>query len=219
MVKIACFVPVRSGSKRIKNKNIINFKKTNLLNFVFNRIIKSKKIDEFILASDNYGFFKKIKNPSKKITFFKRSKNTSRDNSTTECVVLEYLNSIKNYPDIIILLQITNPFVESKHLDGAIKMLLSKKIDCVFSAVQTSAFVWKKKTNSRPINYNYKKRPRSQEFKKYFLENGSFYIFFTKKFIKFKNRFHERIGIYEMPKTSLHEIDNYEDLKIVKKLI
>ena len=134
-------------------------------------------------------------------------------------MVLEYLNSTKNQPDIIILLQITNPFVESKHLDGAIKMLLSKKNDCVFSAVRGSAFMWKNKINSKSINYNYKKRPRSQEFTKYFMENGSFYIFYTKKFIKFKNRFHEKIGIYEMPKTSLHEIDDHQDLKIVKKLI
>ena len=113
MVKIACFVPVRSGSKRIKNKNIISFKKTNLLNFVFNKITKSKKINEFILASDSYKFFKKIKNTSNKITYFRRSKKTSRDNSSTESVILEYLNSTKNHPDIIILLQITNPFIES----------------------------------------------------------------------------------------------------------
>jgi CMP-N-acetylneuraminic acid synthetase len=219
LVKIACFVPVRSGSKRIKNKNIISFKKTNLLNFVFNKISKSKKINEFILASDSYKFFNKIKNINNKITYFKRSKKTSRDNSSTESVILEYLNSTKNHPDIIILLQITNPFVESQHLDGAIKMLLSKKKDCVFSAVQMSSFMWKNKINSEPINYNYKKRPRSQKFKKFFIENGSFYIFYTKKFIKFKNRLHKKIAIYEMPKTSLHEIDDHQDLKIVKKLI
>ncbi len=219
MVKIACFVPVRSGSKRIKNKNITSFKKTNLLNFVFNRITKSKKIDEFILASDSYKLFKKIKNNDRKINYIERSKKTSGDNATTESVILEYLNSTNKHPDIIILLQVTNPFVESQHLDEAIKMLLSKKKDCVFSAVPVSSFVWKNKINSKPINYNYKKRPRSQEFTKYFIENGSFYIFYTKKFIKFKNRLHKKIAIYEMPKASLHEIDDHQDLKIVKKLI
>ncbi len=219
MVKIACFIPVRSGSKRIKNKNIISFKKTNLLNFVLNKIIKSKKITEFVIASDSYNLFKKIKSNNKNITYFERSKKTSADNATTESVILEYLNSKKNHPDIIILLQVTNPFVKLQYLDEAIKILLSKKIDCIFSAASVSCFVWKNKENSKSINYNYKKRPRSQKFKKYFIENGSFYIFYTKNFIKFKNRLHKKIAIYEMPKESLHEIDDHQDLKIVKKLI
>lgn len=200
MVKIACFVPVRSGSKRIKNKNIISFYKTNLLNFVLNKIVKSKKITEFIIASDSYHLFKKIK-CRKKITYFERSKKTCTDNATTESAILEYLKSNKNHPDIIILLQVTNPFVKSQYLDRAIKMLLSKKIDCIFSAVNMGCFMWKNRQNSVPINYNYKKRPRSQKFKKYFIENGSFYIFYTKNFIKFKNRLHKRISIYEMPKS------------------
>lgn len=219
MVKIACFVPVRSGSKRIKNKNIVSFKRTNLLNFVLNKIIKSKKIDEFIIASDSYKLFKKIKSKNKKITYFERSKKTSGDKATTESAILEYLDSKKNHPDIIILLQITNPFVKSQYLEGAIKMVLSKKNDCVFSAVQMNCFMWKNNPNSEPVNYNYKKRPRSQKFTKYFIENGSFYIFYTKNFIKFKNRLHKKIAIYEMPKESLHEIDDHQDLKIVKKLI
>ena len=59
-MKITCLIPARSGSKRIKNKNIINFKGTNLLNFVFKRIIKSKLINHFVLASDNPLFYSKL---------------------------------------------------------------------------------------------------------------------------------------------------------------
>ena len=69
-------------------------------------------------------------------------------------------------------------------------------------------------------NYNYKKRPRSQDIKdKEFIENGSFYIFSRKNFLKTKNRLHGKITYFEMPKESIFELDEIEDLKIIKKLI
>ena len=70
----------------------------------------------------------------------------------------------------------------------------------------------------RPFNYNTKKRPRSQEFNNFVLENGSFYIFRRKKYLKHQNRIHGKITFFEMPKKSYFDIDTKEDLKIVKSL-
>ena len=89
----------------------------------------------------------------------------------------------------------------------------------MLSAVKSKHFLWKNKKNAKSINYNYKKRPRSQNFSEFFLENGSFYIFYRKNFLKYRNRLHGKIGIFEMPKETMHEIDDLDDLKIIKKLI
>ena len=218
-MKITCLVPARSGSKRIKNKNIINFKGTNLLNFVFKRIIRSKFINHFVLASDNPLFYSKLKSLKKKVTFYKRKKTSSKDTSSSESVITEYLKNSQDNADIIILLQVTNPFVKKNHLDKAISNFLRHKFDSMFSAVKSNYFIWKKKNNLESINYNYKKRPRSQNFDKYYIENGSFYIFYRKNFYKFKNRLHGKIGIYEMEKETIHELDDFKDLKIINKLI
>jgi len=218
-VKITCLIPARSGSKRIKNKNIINFKSTNLLKFVVKRIIKSKFINNFVLASDKLIFHSKLGKLKKRVTFYQRKKSSSKDNSSSESVVSEYLKYTLDDSDIIILLQITNPFVKKKYLDEAISNFLKYNFDSMFSAVKSSYFIWKKKNNLKSINYNYKKRPRSQNFDKYYIENGSFYIFYKKNFLKFKNRLHGRIGIYEMKKESIHELDDLDDLRIIKKLI
>ena len=37
--------------------------------------------------------------------------------------------------------------------------------------------------------------------------------------MKYKNRLHGKIGTFEMPKESIHEIDDKEDLILVKKII
>ena len=115
-------------------------------------------------------------------------------------MILEYLKKTNDNSDIIILLQITNPFIDKYQLDNAIVKFLNSNLDSMFSGVKSNHFLWKKKINSKSINYDYKKRPRSQNFNEYFLENGSFYIFYKKNFKKFKNRLHGKIGIFEMPK-------------------
>ena len=58
--RIACIIPARSGSKRIKNKNLTKINKKHLVEFVFNKILKSKMIDDFYLATDKKIVYDKI---------------------------------------------------------------------------------------------------------------------------------------------------------------
>ena len=218
-MKITCIIPARSGSKRIKNKNIISFKGTNLLSFVLKRITKSNLINHFVLASDEKKIYSKIGNLKKKVNFYKRGKSCSKDSSSSESVILNYLKETHDDSDILILLQITNPFIKKNLLDEAVTEFIKYNFDTMLSAVKSKHFLWKNKKNAKSINYNYKKRPRSQNFSEFFLENGSFYIFYRKNFLKYRNRLHGKIGIFEMPKETMHEIDDLDDLKIIKKLI
>ena len=218
-MKITCLIPARSGSKRIKNKNIIKFKKTNLLKFVIKEITNSKIINKFVLASDNPLYYSRLDNLKNKVVFFQRGKSSSKDNSSSESVIIEYLKKTKDDSDILILLQVTNPFITKNQLDSAISEFLNCDYDSMLSGVKNKYFFWKNKVNSKSINYNYKKRVRSQNFNENFIENGSFYIFYKKNFLKYKNRLHGKIGIYEMPIESIHELDDMNDLRIIKKLL
>ena len=76
--------------------------------------------------------------------------------------------------------------------------------------------VLKKKIKS---NYNLNKRPIRQKLKKTILENGSFYIFNSKLFLKYKNRLFGNIGFYLMEKYKGFQIDNLEDLYLIKLLM
>ena len=217
--KIACFIAARSGSKRIKNKNLIKIgNKDTLIKFVCKNISTSKKIDDFFIGTDKKKIFNGIGNLKKKFNFFKRSKKSASDTAPVELVVKEFLKKNQNY-NIIILVQLTNPFIKSKYIDDAINNFLRNKYDSLLSVSKTKHFLWKFNKSAKSINYNFKKRPRTQKFKSYFIENGSFYIFYKKNFLKFNNRLYGKIGYYIMPKVSQFEIDDKEDLKIVKKLI
>ena len=216
--KVACVIPARSGSKRIKNKNLIQIKGLPLIKLICKKIVKSKLIDNFFIATDSLKIYDAIGDYRQKFELFKRSKKSSLSNAKSEIVIEEFLKTNKKF-DIIVFVQITNPFIDSKHLDRAIKQFKKFKYDSLLSVVKSKSFLWKNKKITNPINYNYKKRKMSQNLKGYLVENGSFYIFYSKNFLKYKNRLHKKIGTYEMEKESIIEIDDYDDLKIVKKLL
>ena len=175
--KIACFIPIRSGSKRIKNKNITDICGEPLIKYVCRKIIKSKLIDKFYIGSDNYKIYSKIGKLKNKINFFKRSKKSSSDLASSEVVLLDFLRENKNI-DILVFVQATNTFISHKHIDEAINKFIKKKYDSLLSVVESKHFLWEKKILTKSINYSYKKRAMSQSLKGYYVENGSFYIFY-----------------------------------------
>ena len=72
---------------------------------------------------------------------------SSKDSSSSESVITEYLKNSQDEADIIILLQVTNPFIKKRHLDEAISNFLKHDFDSMFSAVKSNWFIWKKKNN------------------------------------------------------------------------
>ena len=220
-MNIYCLIPVRKDSSRIKNKNIVKIKKKKLIKYVCEKIIRSKNINQFHILSDSFEYFKCVRELSKKVNYFRRSYKSSRKFSKTEEVVSEFLKQQKNSrkEDIIILLQITNPFINYKILDQAILQFKRGRADTMLSVSPSKKFLWKNLNFSKPLNYNYKMRKFSQKFEDYYIENGSFYIFRRKNFLKYKNRLHGKISLFKMSKESQFEIDDLSDLKIVRKII
>tara|TARA_B100001939_G_C16894791_1_gene597069 strand:+ start:87 stop:755 length:669 start_codon:yes stop_codon:yes gene_type:complete len=216
--KIYGLIPLRKGSTRIKNKNFIKILKKPLYKYALDQALRSKLINKIFISTDS----NKIKSHNKKLSIISRSKLSSTNYAPTELVIEEFL---KRYDcDYLVLIQATNPFLKTKYIDQGIMKILKnkKKFNTVLSAVKNEHFIWKKNKKGCifPKNYNYKKRTRMQDTKlDEFIENGAFYIFSTTGFKKNKNRLYGKISYIEMPKESVFEVDDKEDLKIIKKLL
>ena len=215
--RIICLIPARKGSKRIKNKNLRNINGKPLIYYACNAA-NIKEINKIYLATSSEKIINKSKN-YKNVKIFYRSKDSEKDNASTEYLIKEFIKKNTDF-DIIILLQCTNIFITKKYLKNAINKFLAKKYDSMLSVVQSNHFLWKLTINDniKPLSYNPKKRPRSQFLKNNFIENGSFYIFKKIGFLKNNCRLFGKIGHYVMSAESIHEIDTYHDLKIVKKI-
>jgi len=218
-IKYLAIVPARGNSKRIKNKNLIKFKKKTLIDITLEQIEKINKINLAILTSDSDKILN-IGNKYKKCLKLKRPLRISKYNSKTEDAIMHAIRNIeKNYKiKNIILLQVTSPLRNTKDINQCIRVYEKKKLSCIFSCYEKKSFIWKKKGKTfDSINYNYKKRVMSQNMEKIYFENGAIYIFNFEKFKKYKNRIIKPFDIYLMSEKKSIDLDDHEDLKTLKK--
>ena len=215
---ICAIILARSGSKGIKNKNITNIKGKPLLYYAAKQASLVKKIDKVFILTDSDKYLNIInKFNIKKVIGISRSKKSSTDKAQSEIAIEEF---IKKYSyQLYVFIQATNIFINKKDINEAIKKYKTNHFDTLLSVIETKKFMWKI-TNKiiKPINYNYKRRQLRQNIENYYLENGSFYIFSKNGFLKHKNRLHGKIGYYVMNQKSYFDIDDKEQLEIVKKI-
>ena len=220
--KIVAIIPARKGSKGIKDKNIISLNGKPLVAYSINYAKNSNLIDKTFVSTDG----KKIASISKKFGagIIKRPKNISGDSIALEPTIshsIKYIEKNLKYEfDIIVFLQPTSPLRKKNEVDKAIKLLINKGLDTVFSSNNYLPFIWKKNKNSFfPMNFSLFKRKNRQEI--YTVnETGSFYIFTKKMFLKSKNRFGKKISNYASEfLSSVLEIDDYEDYKYISNIL
>ncbi len=217
---IHSIILARGGSKGIKNKNLFPIKNKPLIYWSIKRSTESKYVNYTWVSSNDNKILKFSKKNKAKI--IKRPSELSKDNSSSESAWIHAINYIKkNYKiDLILGIQPTSPIRNKNDFDKAIKFFLKKKYDSLFSSNKIHDInTWKINKGKLVSKYNYKKRKRRQEIKNNFLENGSFYIFKSKEFLKKKNRLFGKIGKYDMEKKAMYQIDDKIDIKIINGLM
>ena len=209
----------RKKSKRIKNKNLIKIFKKSLICHSIETALESKLINSIYVSSDSEEIEKITK--KYKINFIKRPSKLCSSTSTSEDALEHAIKIIqkKINLDNIVFLQPTSPLRPKNIIDLSLKYFYNKKADSLFSSSLFVNHIWEKDQNSlKPINYNYKKRQREQDKKNQFNENGSFYIFNSKKFLKYKNRLFGKIINYDIDTKFSYQLDEKRDINIIEAL-
>lgn len=218
-MKTVAFIPVRGGSKSIPLKNIKLLCGKPLVCWSIEALENCDKIDEIIIATDSEKIKEVVnKYDYKKVKIYDRDAENACDTASTESVMLEYINKgYLNNDDIFMLVQATSPLTETKHFSEALDLYFTKGYDSILSVVRTYRFFWDENGNS--LNYDYKHRPRRQDFNGIFVENGAFYINNVFNIKNYKNRLSGKIGIYEMPEYTEVEIDEPSDFIKIEEII
>ena len=93
-----------------------------------------------------------------------------------------------------------------------------KNYDSVFSVCREH-WLPRWSMDVKPLNFNNEKRPRRQDRPDTYIENGAFYITTRDALLRSKARVSGRIGVVEMSPYESFQIDTWEDLNFVEKLI
>jgi len=208
-------IPARGGSKGIPQKNIMDFCGKPLLAWSILQAKEAASIDEVFVSSDDDEILKVAVDFGAKP--IRRPYELATDTATSEDALLHAIDWVEKEEgfgiDLVVFLQATSPLRESGDIDGAIRKLIDKKADSLFSsALLEDFFIWTKTDQGlQSLNYDYLRRLRRQDVGKQFLENGSIYIFRPDLLRQTNNRLGGRIETYEMDLWKTWEIDSLED--------
>ena len=214
-MSVIAFIPARGGSKSIPEKNIKSFCGKPLIFWNLQQL-QNSNADNIVVATDS----EKIKNivnsfNFSKVSVYDRSNENSQDISSTESVMLEYIDSVKlSDSDTFILVQATSPFTQKNHFNEGLELF--DKHDSVLSCCESKRFSWR---DGKALNYDIYNRPRRQDFEGTLIENGAFYISSVADIKKTKNRISGDITTYKMPEFTYTEIDEPEDWIVAESLM
>ena len=216
------FIPARGGSKSIPLKNIKEINGKPLIYWTSKAAEDAKCVDKIIIATENEKIKETVLNFGfKKLEVYDRDPENARDESSTESVMTEYIKkSDLNPEDNFFLIQATSPLLKSEYIDEMYEEYIKSGSDSIFSGVREKQFHWIETPQGvNPINYDYRNRPRRQEFRGIIAENGACYINKVKNILRDNCRLSGKITVYEMPPQTRFEIDEESDWIIVEQLM
>ena len=216
-----CIIPARSGSKRIKNKNIRKFLGKPIIGLVLQSLKKMKFFEIIIVTTDH----KKIANISKKYgadVILYRDKKLLKDHVGTCEIVSNSIKKIRSqniFPSFVFAVYPTSVFLEKKYLQHAIRILKKNNSSFVFSAIKyphpiQRSFFYKK--NKLIQNFTKHKKTQTQKLISNYFDAGQFYLAKPEKWMKFDNVFQRNSMIVEIPYNECKDIDEIEDWKLAE---
>ena len=218
------FIPARSGSIGIKNKNIQKIGKKNLIEITINFIKKSKLKKNFIYLSTDSKKYQKLAKKLNVNCNYLRSKKISKSNSKIEDAVIEFVTQIKKikknikFKYIIILLP-TQPFRSLKTFKSSIKLIGKsyKSIISVKNLNRSKEYIFTTRKNKLKIP-SYVKSTNRQYIESNYTPCGCFYIVEAKSFMKKKSFYIPKIKhiITKFPQNL--DIDTKFDLSLANMI-
>ena len=210
-MKICSIILARGGSKSIPKKNIIKVGGTPLLYHSAKASLDSV-VDETWVSTDCPEIRKVALDIGCEV--IDRPMEISGDNSKSDEALVHFAKNIDF--DILVFIQPTSPLIMSEDIDQGLDMM--DKYDSVFSACREH-WIPRWTLGGTPDGWDVNDRPMRQDVDERYIENGAFYITTRKQLEASGLRYGGKIGVVEMPLQRSFQIDTYDDLELISKLI
>lgn len=220
--KIIAIIPARGGSKRIKNKNIIDFKGEPMIVKTLKIAQKSKLIDKVIVSTESKKILSICKKYGDKTPFLRQ--NAFDDKSSVQQATIEALKQCESYFsnfDIVVQLMPNCPIRKLETLNSSIRNFFKskKKSQISFFEYGCANPWWAHRIKGKSIKALSRKNifTRSQDLEKLYCPTGSIWISYIKTLKKYKTFYSPNYGYFLMNFIEAIDIDTHEDLNLAKK--
>lgn len=225
---IYALIPARSGSKRIKNKNLLKLNNKNLIQISVEQALNTKEIDKVFVSTDSKKY-QKISIDAGALAPYLRDKKISKDRSTDLECFQDFLYQLKKrgitLPDIIVHLRPTYPIRETGLISKCIRKFLKLKnkadsLRTICKLTENIQKMWlldKKSMIYNPITKDTDQHSLpGQRLKKTYIQTNCIDILNVKNTIYKNSMAGKRVYGYEINHN--FDIDNIEDYEKLKKI-
>jgi len=212
---VTAVIPVRAGSKRLPNKNILPFGDSNLLIHKIRQLKEVNGIDNIVVSSDSDEMLNMALKEG--IYIHKRALEYADEKTKTFNEVVEHIaSSVEG--NILIWAPCVCPLTTSQIYADALvnfnKFVISKKeYDSVISAKLFKEYLFDEKG---PINYNPTKHVPSQFLPAWKIIFNGFYIAKRQDMVTWKYLYGPKPYLQLLSKKESVDIDDEDDYKIAK---
>lgn len=210
MENITALIPVRAGSQRVKNKNFKKFANSNLLQIKIDQI-KKLPVDDIIINTDSELAIEIAKKNN--LSYHKREAYYA----SSQCSGSEYFTYLAKTTNAknILIAPVTCPFITLQTFLECIDIFCNGDYDSLMTVKDVKEFLW---LDNKPINYDLKNAPNSQDLPDIFCPTFGVVIVKKKAMLESKNficskpYFHKLYGIETV------DIDTELDFKFAEFL-
>ena len=224
MVKNIAVIPARSGSTRIKDKNIYPFKGKPLMAWTIEAAKKSGMFDKIIVSTDSEEYAEIGRNYGAEVPFLR---DKYADNASSCALVAyyatkqaeEYFN--ESYDNITIL-QATCPLRDEHDIKKAVEFFNENNVKALITATTYNMNPWWGATldeNKKPTFVLYSpEQCNSQSKPPMYCPNGAIAVVNKEYLEKTQSLYTDELRFSEMDWINSVDIDNYEDIDMAEVL-
>lgn len=216
--KVLAIIPARGGSKRLPNKNILQFAGKPLIAWTIDAALAAKFVDRVVLSSDDDNIIAVARSFGCDVPF-KRAAELATDEASSADVVLDAIDRCPGY-DIVVLLQATSPLRTAEDIDAALALFTdSAASSCVSvsEAAESPYWMYSLTDGNAMVPVLAGDRPqRAQDLPKCFSLNGAIYIARTGRFMQTPHFVSIDSIAYEMPGARSIDVDTQEDFDLAE---
>lgn len=218
-------IPARGGSKGVPGKNIKKLNGKPLIQYTIDAARELFSDEDIIVSTEDEKIKKTVEDIGLKVPFLRPLELATDTSGTQEVLIhaLDFMQSLGNKYNTILLLQPTSPFRKANHIKEAIEIYKQNQAEMVVSVKETKAnpYYVLKEENSEGYLENSKKGnyTRRQDCPKVWELNGAIYVINARSIKKSALSDLKKVRKYVMDEYSSHDIDTMLDWSIAETIL
>lgn len=226
-MKNLAIIPARSGSKGLKDKNILELNGHPLMYYSIKAALDSRCFDTIMVSTDSKKYAKIAEVCGAEVPFLRSEKLSSDTAGSWDMVreVLKEYNNIGYEFDYVALLQPTSPLRDSEDIKRAYSMLSKPNVTNVVSVTEVDhpvqwCFELKEDGSMDAMARLPYIMRRRQDLTPYYRENGAIYIVDAKKIMEVSyNLYKDNCYASVMPRDKSVDIDTRIDYIVAEAMM